>query len=381
MKKLQILLISLFILIIAFNVGSVVKTQWQKYTSHDYWQRFPSIEKVFLNSQYVNKHPKEWIPDEEAFTYAAGMYIKGINPVLVVPDAPPLGKYLIGLSIVFFNNEHDIILISAVISLVLLFLLGLQIFKNSLLALIPPLLLSFEKIFTNQLIYTPLLDLFQLVFLLTSVLSFNHALKIKSKKWVFFILAGLSMGLFMSTKFFVSGLTVLFTWFVILLLNKNWRSLIPVSVSSLLSLSLVPLSYVRVFAFGYSFRSFLGIQKWVFLYHKSQLILPLSIWPLLLINRWYVWYGDKPYIHDTQWSITWPILTFILFLTALLLLFKKFTYEKEIGFIIIWPFVYLLAFSIGEIFSRYFVILIPILYVVAIYFFQQLWVIYKRRAA
>lgn len=363
--------------IIVWNIGSVFLQHRDMYLNNTYWQRFPSIEKVFLGSQYVNKHPDGWISDEAAFSYAGGKLIKGTNPVLVVPDAPPLGKYLIGLSTIIFGNENIIVFISAIISLILLYILSLQALKNSLLAFLPPLLVSFEKIFTNQLIYTPLLDLFQLVFLLTSFIFFNIAITHK-KSWIWVLLSGISIGCFMATKFFVSGLTVIIAWFLVLLLLRKWKEMLPTAISAGLSLAIVPVSYIRVFAFNYSFKAFLGIQKWVFLYHRSQLILPFSIWPLLLINRWYVWFGDKPFIRDSQWSITWPILTFILFICAIFLILKKFSLKKEVLILIVWPFVYLFSFSIGEIFSRYFVILIPILYIVAIYFFQQMYFLIKK---
>lgn len=369
-KILHVLLVSVFLIGIIWNLFATVWQNKDLYFSFTYWQRFPALEKVFLGSQYVNKHPTGWIPDETAFSYAGGKLIKGTNPVLVVPDAPPLGKYIIGLSTIIFNNENIVILFSAVVSLFLLYVLGVQVLRNKTIALVPPFLLTFERLFTNQLIYTPLLDLFQLVFLLASFIFFNLALT-KKKSWVWFLLAGLSVGCFMATKFWVSGITIIFSWFVVLLLLKKWKSLFFTSLASIVSLIIVPLSYIRVFAFGYSFHSFLGIQKWIFLYHKSDLILPFSVWPLLLLNQWHVWFGNKSVIQDGQWSITWPILTIIFIITIIGILVKKISVTKQLLLILVWPIVYLLFFSVGEIFSRYFVILIPVLYVVAIYFLQQ----------
>ena len=113
-KKINLLVQFLLRLAILFNVGATVWNLKAKYFSTNYWQSFSSLEKNFLDSQYVNKHPKGWIPDEIAFSYAGGKLIKGTSPILVVPDAPPLGKYIIGLSTVLFNNDSVVIPIFAI---------------------------------------------------------------------------------------------------------------------------------------------------------------------------------------------------------------------------------------------------------------------------
>ncbi len=360
-------LIFLFlVLIIFFNVASVVLVQKEKYFSSTYWQNFPSLEKLFLSSQYVNKHPVGWIPDETAFSYAGGKLIKGTSPVLVVPDAPPLGKYLIGLSTIIFNNDSVIILFSAIFSLILLYLVSLQIFSNKILAILPPFLLSFEPIFKNQLIYTPLLDLFQLVFLLSTFYFFNKGSSSK-KPLLFFVLANTFIGLFISTKFFMSGLTIIAACLIVLALRKDKQKIATFILTSPIAILILLLSYVRVFAFGYSIHGFLGIQKWVYLYHNSQLILPFSVWPLIILNQWHVWFGNTPVIKDGQWLITWPIISIISLVTVMLYVFKRIPRDPKLEILMAWFIVYMCFLSLGQTFSRYFVILIPILYIIALY--------------
>ncbi len=349
-----------------FNIGSTVWSLRDKYFSANYWQRFPALEKMYLGSQYVNKHPAGWIPDEYIEAYSGGAFIRGINPVYVLPDTPPLGKYLIGLSAVVFNNENTIILFSVMFSLILLYVLSYQIFSSKLLALIPPFLLSLEPIFKNQLVFVPLLDIIQLVFLLSSFIVFNKALNSK-RSLLFLLLANAFVGLFISTKFFITGVIIEAAFYFVLLLKIDRKRLLELTLTFPVAVFILLLSYIRVFAFGYNLRNFLGIQKWVFLYHKSQLILPLSIWPLLLINKWYVWFGNKPFISDGQWSITWPIVTILSIVTIILYLFKKIDRNKNVEVLMSWFIFYVLFFSFGEISSRYFVILIPFLYIVSLY--------------
>lgn len=365
-KLLRKLIFIVFLGIIIFNVSSTVWSLKAKYFSSNYWQNFPALEKTFLSSQYVNKHPKGWIPDEAAFSYAGGKLIKGTNPVLVVPDAPPLGKYIIGLSTIIFNNDSTFILFSGVLSLCLLYLLGLQILKNPLLAILPPFFLSFESIFKNQLVYAPLMDIFQLVFLLCIFYFFNKGLSGK-KAFLFFLAVNLFLGFFIATKFFITGFTVVAAYFIVLILHKEKKKIIDITLSLPIALFVLLLSYIRVFAFGYTINKFLGIQKWVFLYHQSFLILPFSIWPLLLLNKWYVWFGNKPVISDGQWSFTWPILTLISIATIIFYLLNKIARNSKIEILMVWSAVYMLFLSLGEAYSRYFVILIPMLYIISIY--------------
>ncbi|MEM4230360.1 MAG: glycosyltransferase family 39 protein [Candidatus Pacearchaeota archaeon] len=338
----------------------------------NYWQNFSSLEKIFLDSQYVNKNPPGWIPDETAFSYAGGKLIKGENPVLVVPDAPPLGKYIIGLSTIIFNNDSTFILVGALLSLILLYILSFQIFANKILSIIPSLLLSFEPIFKNQLIYTPLMDIFQLFFLLCIFIFFNKGIS-NEKSFLYFFL-----GFFIATKFFITGFPIIVAYYIVLFFVKDKKKIINLTLTLPLALFILLLSYARVFAFGYTINKFLGIQKWVYLYHKSYLILPLSVWPLLLLNKWHVWFGDKPIIQDAQWSFTWPIITIASIITIILYILGKIPKNKNLEILMAWFVVYMLFLSVGQIFSRYFVILIPILYVISLYGVISIYKIYKK---
>jgi hypothetical protein len=360
------IVIAFFLVMILFNVGSTVWGHWEKYSTFNYWQNFPKLEKTFLDSQYVNKHPAGWIPDEVAFSYAGGKLIQGVSPVLVVPDAPPLGKYIIGLSAILFNNDSIFILLSGILSLVILYFLSSQIFSNKAIALMPSLFLSFEPIFKNQLIFTPLMDIFQVVFMLAAFWFFNKGFSGK-KSFLFFLIANLFLGFFIATKFFITGFIIIAAWFLVLLFAKAKQKIIALAIALPVSLFVLLLSYIKVFWFGYTINRFLGIQKWVFLYHKSFLILPFSVWPLIMFNKWYVWFGNKPVIADGQWLFTWPILTVVSILTIVLYVLGKIPKNKNIEALMAWFVVYMIFLSMGQVFSRYFVILIPILYIISIY--------------
>jgi hypothetical protein len=353
--------------IIIFNVGSEVINARDKYFSFNFWQNFQPLKKVYLDSQYVNKHPKGWIPDEIVNAYAGGEYILGSNPVLIAADTPPLGRYLIGLSAFIFNNANIVTIIFALGSLLMMYLVSQQIFSNKYLSIIPPLIFSFEPIFKNQIKYSPLLDIFQLFFLLVCFYFFNRSLSTK-KILLNLIIANVFLGFFMATKFYITGMTIAGAWFLIFLIKKKWKETMLLILCFPISIIVMLSSYIMLFVFGYSIKSFLGVQKYIFVYHKTQLILPFSIWPLILFNKWYVWYGNKPVISETQWLITWPIITIVSIFTLILGIIKKLKINENLWVVIVWMGLYFGFFSFGQITARYFVILIPALYIISTYF-------------
>lgn len=364
------------VLLICINFVSILVQSQHKFTNFNYWSRFPSLEKEYNSSQYVSKNPKGWIPDEIADSYNGGALIRGENPVLIVPDTPPLGKYLIGLSALIFNNENIITAVCGLLSLVFMYAIGKQLFTYPITSLIPPLIFSFEPMFLNQFYYSPMFDVIQLSFLLATFFFFNKALE-NRRSLLYFSISMFFVGCFISTKFFITGLIIVASMGLVLLVQWQKKKLFYFFATLPITIIVLLTSYFRVFAYGYSLRELLGVQKWIFLYHKSQLILPLTVWPLLLFNKWYVWFGDKPIISDPQWRLSWPLITIGSFITIGLYLLRKIPHKKEVEVLMAWITLYLLFFSFGQITSRYFVILLPILYIVSIFGIESLLRKYK----
>lgn len=365
----------LLIIFIIVNISIPIFKTINKYTSRDIWQRYPALKFAYEDSQYANKHPKGWISDEPVNTYAGAAYVKGVSPILIAADTPPLGRYLIGLSSLVFNNENIITLISGIGALIFMYLVGTQIYNSRLMALIPPALLSIEPLFKNQFVYTPLLDIMQLMFLLSFFYFFNIGLCRKKHYLRFFIICNFLIGCFISTKFFMSGITLIAAAIVVLLYNFDKKKIafyiltLPIAVIVLLG------SYSRVLFDNPNIIKFVGIQKWVYMYHKSQLIYPFSVWPLIFFNKWYVWWGNKRVISEEQWMITWPIITTASLFTSFYYFLRKTPKKKEIEILFVWVIFYLMFSSIGQITARYLVILLPVMYLITIFGFKlvSLW--------
>lgn len=271
-------MVFLLLLLIIFPIGRIVWQKWDYYLSPFDLERAQGLYNI---SQYVKEEGAAWIADEIVFAYAGWNYINGGNPILLNPENPPLGKYLVGLSIKLFNNEK-----------------------------IPTL---------------------------------------------------------------IFGLLSLFSFFLLcrLFLKKTWLALLPVAVLVLLA------SYGRLLAEGWSIYKVLSVQKWILWYHQSRLIELGSVWPLIYLNRWYVWWGDQPYLAMVQWSLFWPIFTTLALIFSILVFLKiaglarnrlkNFKFDQKITVLCLWVVFYLAFLSLGNISSRYLFYLLPYCYLLGVY--------------
>jgi len=365
LKLLYKLAFIIFVVVTLFNVFSVILQQKEKYFSFNYQSNYAALQKTYYASIYKDKHGT-WIPDETIYSYISGALVKGKSPILLNPEVPPLGTYIIGLSTIVFDNQHIVIVLFALLSLYLMYLVGKQIFPTKLVALIPPLLFSFEPMFKNQLFYTPLLDIIQLAFLLAVFYFLNKAVQTKNKFLLYAILVNIFLGFFISTKFFATGITVALAILATFFIHKEWKKLFIVLITMPIAVVILYATYLKVLLDGYPLNKFLGIQKWIFLYNSGHLRKPLSIWPLLFLNKWYLSSGKQAVSFDPQWIITWPIITTISLVTAAASLLRR-TCKREIEPLLVWIVAYLLLMSFVDASARYFVILMPILYIVALY--------------
>ncbi|HVF69618.1 MAG TPA: hypothetical protein VNA13_03570 [Xanthomonadales bacterium] len=356
---------------IALNLLLAVLPVKEKYTSRDYWSRFPELKKTFNSSIYVDKKG-DFIDDEIIYSYAGGAFINGVSPILINPETPPLGKYLIGLSILFFKNENIIILFSGITSLFLLFLIGKQLFSSNITALIPPLILSFEPLFKNQFVRAPLLDIMHLAFMLFAFYFFIKAINTRKNVLLYFLAACLFLGGFISTKFFGVGISLIAAWYLSIIIYKNKNHLFYLSLAMPLSIIVLLFTYVRVLFTDYPLNQFLGIQKWIFLYNKGHIQNAFTVWPLLLFNQWHTWWGTRAILSDAQWSILWPISVLITLLTIIFYILGKLPKKRGIEMIMAWIIFYLALLSLSDATVRYFVILLPMLYLVSVFGLESL---------
>jgi len=331
--------------------------------SHSY--EISSYRQVYEGSQYTGG--AGLIPDQTVFAYAGGAYIQGVNPLKVNPEMPPLGKYLLGLSILAFGNTNHLILLCAVFTLVMLYILGFMLLNNSVASLIVVLLFASEKLFLDQLIISPLLDIIQLPFIFLSFYFFLRA--VGQKKDVYFVAAGLALGFVASIKVMITAILIGASWVLYSVIRKQYKNLVKlVLITAPASFSVLVISYIRILIDNNSFWYFLLVQKWVFLYQQSKIQFPFSGWRLLMFNQWQAWWGDYSILHAVDWNICWPIVTVVSFGYIIYKILRKENWSNIEGIIASWILTYSILISFGTISTRYLLPFLPFLYLFSMKF-------------
>lgn len=337
---------------------------------------FKQLEDLYNNSQYVQKNPVGSIPDNAAYRYAAGYYLRGGSPILVNADQPPAGKYLMAASIVLFGNTTFINYLVFLLTILVFFLLSYRITARVWLSLLAVLLFLFEKTFVNQLVYSGMLDIFQLFFILSAFYFFIVWLEKKRLPALF--LALVCLGMVAAVKFFITAVVMLASWLVLLFLRKQFRQAVVVAGGGFLAAySLLFISYFRVFLEDLNPLRILSIQKWIFAYHSNKMQISFDIWPLIYFNRWQTWWGDFRIIADPQWSPLWPIIFTLAFAACALYFFQLKNGRQKgnhwaIEVIISWFLTYSVFISFGQANIRYLIPVLPFAYLLLLVFFQLL---------
>lgn len=296
---------------------------------HIYTDKFDpkAYEVKYNNSQYVIPQSKHPISDEELLSYAGYRYATGLNPILINSDHPPLGKYLIGWFTLLTGNNRVVSLFFGLgVILIVCFAIWL-LTKSFLLVTLGLFMLSVDTVLLDQIIYSPVLDIIQVFFLMLYILFFIYWLKYKKMRIM--ILMGLSLGAFASVKIYFPAIILLgFSIFFLFIIKKPSKQIVTFFLTNiLLSFIIYTVTYASFFLHGNSIRAFFGAQKWIFLFWKNNSINTGeyfgNIVPLVLFNKWHVWWGTKGYISFVHWSIFWPLFFILGVLSSIFLITKK----------------------------------------------------------
>ena len=313
------------------------------------------------------------MPDQTLESFAGGAFLKGMNPILIIHDQPPLGRYILSLSILLFDNPNTVMVLLFFLTGLGVFLIARIILKSMLISLIPFAVFINEPLFLSKLYYTPLLEPIQLPFIIFALYFFIQGIVKKSYvKW--FILTSLMLGFVISIRFFILGAILLFAMVLYFLITKQLNKkfilfllTLPIAIFVLLA------SYTRTIQLGSSILHIFGIQKYIYYYHNTQLSLPFSFWDLLLFNKWHTWWGTRAITTDSQWIIIWPISMIFTLTYCLTGIFKKISISEPEKIIIIWVVAYSLFLSAGETSTRYFPPLMPFIYIIATSFLMKIY--------
>ena len=373
-RSFVILLLFLSLLLFSYQIYPYSKIYFEKYDHVKYEQKF-------LKSQWRVPQSKNVISDEDLYTYAAYEYVRGANPILINPETPHLGKYLIGLSIILFNNQRVMSLFIALFSLVFIYRIILMKTKSDLSASIAVFLVILNTTFVDQLIHSPQLDIYQLMFFLMTSFFFLKFSKSKKKSDIF--LAGIFYGSMLSTKFFFQTLiltTLLFAIFSLITYKSKFIWVKKFVLLNIVGFLIYTLSNLAFFLHGGTIRGFLGMQKWILVLYKSTSIDLSRIMGgylgLIFINKYRFWSDGYPVVSYQSWSIFWPIIFLCGMILAIFYLIRKGSDKTEV-FFSIWILIYAIFLIFVPIFPRYLLMLfIP--QIILIVFYVDKYIINKK---
>ena len=235
----------------------------------------------YYHSQWEIPNSPWGIGDDGLYQFSGYEIARGRDPFTTSPEVPPVGKLIYGLSIQLFHNPYYVILPIYFLTLIAFYLL-----TKSKLAVF---FLTTTPLFFTQLNSTTL-DLMQTCWLLL------HVYAVFNKKT---ILAGLSFGLFIGTKFGAFSLFLLLADIYILSREHRLKSIVWIV---LIGLGVYLASYYNHFLNGGNLLTWLKGQKWILNFYLTNQPkgTPFFIFITLITGIWTNLKVAK------EWTILWP---------------------------------------------------------------------------
>ena len=310
----------------------------------------------YFNSQDITHEVpgiRQFLSDAEIYSATGYLYATGADPTSYNFQAPPLIKYLFGFSILLFGNPLYVQLIFGIALIILVYYSGVKIYKSTLIPIVACGLLIIDPVFL-EVSSSALLDLGQAALLL---LYLYLILWHKDK----YFLQGLVLGLLAASKFWAPP-----AFFVVLLagynIYKKRFNLKKFMLHLLIAFIVFSLTYLKTFTNkGFAFNIvFFQLKILKFLIIHDIRSIPFASLFLFLTGFYKTWWGSHMITRSQIWSIFWP---FGLITSALTLIniLKRRVMDLKL-FIGVIPVVYLLYLGVQAPFTRYFIIILPFLY-------------------
>lgn len=353
----------LLIFLVILSLTGSIRSHWQRYTTAydaagelDYYQ----------HSNYLQGDKAGYLPSDEQVHAVRGyqFIIQFSDPEKTLHDHPLLGTYLVGLSILLFDNPVVLSLFAGLLILFLVYQLAKIVTRDTNLAWLAVLIVSLEPLFIEQ-IGTSLLDIYLLLFSLAAIVTYLKWRQ-TDNSW-FLVGSQLCLGFAFSTKFFLTSLPLFVALFGATLLSGNFK----LFLRHVLSLPLVILAYLlghfSYFYFHPSLLQFARYQRYLISWWAgTPTIQPFGVWSLIFQNRWQTWWGTREVIAAPGWWLGWPVLVGGGLLSLPILIIRKL---RTVGIIPLYIFLVLnlALFSLSLVFPRYLLLILPICLVLCLY--------------
>lgn len=313
------------------------------------------IDRYYLSQDITHEVPGKrlFLSDADVYTATGYLYAHGEDPSQFNFEHPPFIKYLFGYSIVLFKNPLIIQVILGSLVLATVFLLGLKLFKNSYIGPLAALLLLTDPLFLDVSSQT-LLDMGQTLLLLL----YFFAIFFRKKD---FVLQGILLGLFAGTKFWITPIffIILFAAYKIYKKDFDYKTFILHLAASFGTYCLL---YTRTFVANSGNFNIVWHMLRTFKYrlqHNTSSYFGSSI--VLFVTGYYkAWWDTQEWLRGSSWTILWPIGLIVSSWTSVKDLIRSKTSLSTL--INIAPLGYLLFLGVQAPFPRYFLIILPFIY-------------------
>lgn len=264
---------------------------------------FKYFSDLYSNSQYVlGEKSKGGIGDDGLYAFSAYYYFMQKGDVSAVNfEHPPLGKYLIGLSIFLFNNEI-VINIFYFLALLLVVYKIARLYLNKYLSLLPLNILMLDPLFLDHTIRSQL-DLPFTLFFVSAVYFFLKT----EKNNINLYLSQFFWGAAFSTRFF--PFLIILEILMFLILFKNQRKFLS---HHLISVFIVPIVYlithISFFVYHPSLMEFINHKKWMLSWFRGTPVKPFNI--IRNIFSGYLLDSTDILVKNKEWSVLQPLVVF-----------------------------------------------------------------------
>lgn len=317
----------------------------------------------YFNSAYIKGDKADYILSDGELYATEGYFLisQGKDIKKLTPGHPPLGKYLIGLSIKLFNNPYWFNLTAALLTIFVLFHLTKLFFNSSLPPPLISLIFTFEPLFTSQFTKS-MLDIYLLLFSLSSLYFYLKWLKNNQLSSI--LISQFFLGLSFAGKFFPTSAPLATALLITTLLTGSFARF----KHHILGLLAIPaafmLAHFTFFIHHPSLIDFARYQRFLISWWAgSPQVNPGLVWDLIFFNRWHTWWGAGV-ISTPTWWLGWPISITLSLLSLPILKLTRLYRQKHLP-PYLWLVLCLLMFSFEAIYPRHLLIILPASYLLS----------------
>lgn len=331
---------------------------------------------LYDHSQWTLARTVRSVSDDQEYQIAGYDAIVNGELYRVTPEVPPLGKYLIGLSIILFKNAQIMSLIFYIFSIFIFYYLAYLVLKNDQLTKIATVIFMTEPLLFSQATIS-MMDLPLLITLMIHCIFLLKLLKNAETKNSFtkdlplLVGAGFSLGAFLSVKIGFFALVIIAADIFILLKNRKISYFVHILLGSFLFYFA---SYLPFFMRGHSFLELLKAQKWMIIWYLSSEVKPLLGMPLisLSLGLYKNWSKGSQFNRISEWTILWPFYLGTIFALVKHFVKNRARFSNDYLYTFLICFGFFGLFIIIPFWVRYLVMILPFLIIFFITFASRL---------